>query len=99
MDCLRTVNGGIELSVWVTPNAGKTSLLGYDNWKKAFKIKAAEIPEKGKANKAILEYFEDLFGKKVCLLSGEKSRSKKLLIPDATLEEIINKLEASASKK
>jgi hypothetical protein len=92
-NALREVENGVILRLWVVPNASKTSLDGYDNWKKSIKFKTTEPAEKDKANRSILEFFGSLFGKKTVLVSGPKSKQKEVLVLDATLQEVLEKLE------
>lgn len=93
-DALRKVENGVLISLRVQPGADETALMGYDKWKGCFKFKTSALAERNKANKATLEFFESLFGKKAALVSGEKSRGKQILVLGATLDEasdIINK--------
>jgi uncharacterized protein (TIGR00251 family) len=93
-DALRKAENGVQIGLWVQPGADETALVGYDEWKGSFKFKTSALAEKNKANKAVLEFFESLFGRKAALVSGEKSRDKKILVLGATLDEasdIINK--------
>ena len=91
-DALRKAKNGVEVSICVTPNADRTALAGYDSWKRCFKFKTTALAEKNKANRAVLDFFQSLFGKDVALLSGERSREKTILVLGATLEEVSGKL-------
>lgn len=91
-DALRKVENGVEISLCVVPNADRTTLAGYDKWKNCFKFKTTALAEKNKANRAVLNFFQSLFGKDVALVSGEKSRKKTILVLGATFEEVSEKL-------
>lgn len=66
--------------VRVKPNAPKTQVLGFDEAKKAVMIAVAAVPDKGKANKELVKFVSKLLGKKVEIISGTRSREKKLRI-------------------
>lgn len=91
-DALREVENGVVIRLRVVPGASKTALDGYDNWKKSLKFKTTEPAERGKANRSVLEFFENLTGRKTALSSGVKSRSKEILVLGATLKEVSDKL-------
>ncbi len=91
-DALREVENGVVVRVRVIPGASKTTLEWYDNWKKSIKFKTTEPAKRGKANRSVLEFFEDLTGKRATLLSGAKSRDKEILVLGATLKEVSDKL-------
>ncbi|MBN2518721.1 MAG: YggU family protein [Candidatus Altiarchaeota archaeon] len=92
-DALRKAENGVEISLCVIPNADRTALAGYDEWKHCFKFKTNALAEKNKANRALLDFFQSLFGKEVALTKGERSRNKTILVLGATLEDVSDKLE------
>jgi uncharacterized protein len=67
------------LKIKVTPNASKTELKFMS---KALKLYLQEVPDKGKANAAIIKFFKKEHGLKVRIKSGEISREKVLEILD-----------------
>ena len=72
---------GCVLPVRGQPGARKPGIQGEHNG--ALKIAVREPPEDGRANKAIVELVRDLLNvhrSQVELLSGDKSRDKRLLI-------------------
>jgi hypothetical protein len=90
---LRVVDKGVVISLWVVPGAKKTTLDGYDNWRKSLKFKTKEPPHEGMANRSIAAFFSSLFGKESVLLTGAKSKQKEVLVLGATLEEVSKALE------
>jgi uncharacterized protein (TIGR00251 family) len=84
---IKTENG-VLVRLYVLPKANKTGLAGYDKWRHRFKFKTTSPPIEGKANESVLDFFESLLGKKVKLAGGQKSIKKKILVLDATLDEI-----------
>lgn len=87
-DALREVEGGVAVRVWVVPGASRTSLEGYDIWKKSLKFKTKEPAEKDAANRSLLGFFSSLFRKKTILRSGARSKQKEVLVLGATLKEV-----------
>jgi uncharacterized protein len=65
------------LKIRVTPNSSRTELVEEEGKLKLF-LKA--VPEKGKANQAVIKFFKKEYKLKVEIKSGEKSRDKVLKI-------------------
>ncbi len=89
----------VTLAVRLTPNGGRDSIDGieHDADGKAFvKARVTAVPEKGKANKALIALLAKSLGvpkSSVSLLSGDTAR-KKILRIDAEPEDVIGKLNA-----
>jgi uncharacterized protein len=66
-----------QFSLRVIPNASRTSLKE-ENGK--LKLHLQAVPEKGKANAAVIKFFKKEFGIKVEIKSGSRSRDKVLRI-------------------
>lgn len=84
---------GCVLPVRAQPGARKAGLQGEQNG--ALKIAVNAPPEDGRANKAIVELVRDLLDLKrsqVELLSGDKSRDKRLLIRGVTRDALAARL-------
>ncbi len=82
---LRTVQGGVTLSVRAQPGAKKTTIVGvYGEGATAqLKIAVQAPPIEGRANSALVQFLSKLFGipkSSVELMSGELSRSKVFLV-------------------
>ena len=69
-----------RLKILVQPNSPKTEIISYDKNKQALRINIKAKPEKGKANKEIINFFSKLLKKKVSIIKGFKNREKILLI-------------------
>ena len=65
------------LKIKVIPNASRTELKEINNQLK-FYLQA--VPEKGKANQAIIKFFKKEYNLKVEIKSGSKSREKVLTV-------------------
>ena len=80
---------GVILTVKLTPNASKNEIIGYcDDY---VKIKVSAPPNENKANKKLTEFAADYFDiakSSVELISGDKSRLKKLLLKNIS-EDIV----------
>ena len=79
---------GVILTVYVTPNAKKSEIAGFDSWRKALSVKVSAPARGGKANSELIELLREKFGKEVVVVSGEKSRLKKVLIVGCSRREV-----------
>jgi uncharacterized protein len=88
-----------RLSIKVQPNAGRNEVIGLTNG--VWKIKIAAPPEKGKANKELIEFLSDtlkLRKDRVTILKGETSHNKVVAIEDFTPAETSSALSAMCKK-
>ena len=87
---------GIKLSVKVVPKARSNEIVGWDkdeNGMDKLKIRVAAAPDKGQANKAVIELLSESLkiGKsKVTLLQGQTCRNKTFIIQGVTINDIKN---------
>jgi uncharacterized protein (TIGR00251 family) len=90
---VRQVDGGIVLGVKVVPGSSRTVFAGeFDGM---LKIKLSAAPEKGKANKCLIEYMaKRLKVRKTCIsiISGATKSVKQLQILDVEPERLLNRL-------
>jgi hypothetical protein len=74
----------VDIRVKVIPKSSKTELAGYlpdGTWK----IKVAAAPEKGKANRALVEFLAEHFGvakSRIRIVSGETSQLKRVHVDE-----------------
>ncbi len=91
-----TVKAGVAtFAVRVSPGAAKTRILGEHDG--ALKISVAAAPEKGKANKAVVDYVARLFAVRkadVEVISGLSSKDKRVAIKGLAPGAISDKLSA-----
>ncbi len=81
------------LLVKVTPNASKNEIQGWEEGR--LRIKIQEIPDRGKANAALITYLAKLLKipkKNILLVSGETSRLKRLKIEGINESELREKI-------
>ncbi len=84
---------GVVFAVRVSPGAAKTRVLGEHDG--ALKVAVAAPPERGKANKALLDFLAKTLGIKksqLQLLSGETSRLKKIAVENADAATVRSRL-------
>ena len=84
-----TTNSGIILSVRTQPGSSKNRIIG--EYGGRLKLAVTAAPEKGKANKAIIELLADTLHineSSIHIISGESSRDKRLMIEGLTPEDI-----------
>lgn len=83
---LQPTVGGIILPVQAQPGARKNGVTGAHGGR--LKVAVTQAPEKGKANKALIEVLAEALGLKrtaIRLLSGETSSHKKFLVAGGDL--------------
>jgi len=86
---IRDTPGGVELDVRVIPRARKTTLDGVRDG--ALLLRVAAPPLDGAANDAVIEYLAgllDLPRRAVRLVSGERSRMKRLAIEGVSADRV-----------
>ena len=79
----------VVLSVYVIPGGKKFSILGYEQWRDALKIRTKSKAEKGLANKELEKQLARMFNSKVRILKGRKSRNKVISISGVTKQKIL----------
>jgi|GEM_PF-5631005 uncharacterized protein YggU (UPF0235/DUF167 family) len=77
---------GAVLMVWVVLGAKRHQMIG--PYGDAFKVWVAVAAESGRANKALLRQLKVVFGVTPELLSGAFGRTKRVLLPECSVEEI-----------
>ena len=85
---IRETSQGITIDVTVVPRAGRTGLSGIRNGRLLVRLSAP--PVDGAANDALLDFFTKLFDrsrKSVRLVSGERSRAKRVAVDAMTAAE------------
>jgi uncharacterized protein (TIGR00251 family) len=78
---LKTIAGGIELTVLIQPRASRTRIMGEHDGR--LKIALAAAPVDGEANAALVEFLAQLFKVKkaqVLLVDGQTGRRKRILV-------------------
>ncbi|MBS0208602.1 MAG: DUF167 domain-containing protein [Planctomycetes bacterium] len=87
---------GAVLAVKAQPGARRNGIVGLRNG--ALRVAVTQAPERGKANRAIIEVLADeleLRRGQIELLSGDTSAEKRFLIAGVTAEELSRRVEAA----
>jgi len=90
---------GVLLTVKAQPGSKRNEVRGVQDG--ALKVCVTQIPEKGKANKAVREQIARTLGLRVSqveLTSGETSAQKKFLLSDVALPDIQKKIDGLLGK-
>jgi uncharacterized protein (TIGR00251 family) len=83
----------IRLAVKVTPNTGRNEVTGFKE--DVLQVRIAAPPEKGKANKELVDFLSDKLGVKkssITITRGLTSRNKVLAIEGIRREQMIRRL-------
>jgi len=89
-------NGGVVFTVKVVPGSSRTAVCGLLD--EMVKIKVSAAPEKGKANKCLLDFLAKQLGVKknaVKIVSGKSNPVKSVQVLGISVEQLLNKLNLS----
>lgn len=93
IDCIIKYNNYIVLLIYIKPNAKNNAFLGVTE--KGLNIAIKAKPVDGEANKALVRFLSkilDIPQKHIEILSGEKSRKKRVKInTDCDIDKLMNK--------
>lgn len=84
---------GIIFNVKLVPNSSFSKIVDFTD--EYVRIKISSPPIENRANKELVEFCSDLFKinkSKIKIISGEKSKIKKVLLSDANYSDVIQKL-------
>jgi hypothetical protein len=87
------LDGGVVFTVKVVPGSSRTAVCGLLD--EMVKIKVSAAPEKGKANKCLLDFLSKQLGVKknaVSIISGKTSAIKNVQVLGISVEQLLNKL-------
>ncbi len=81
---------GALLEAKIVPNSNEFKIVGFDEiWGNALKIKIKSAPEKGKANKELIEKLQEILKTKVIIVQGKKSSKKKILVENYSMQKLL----------
>lgn len=78
MKAVTEIKEGVLVDIEVSPKSKKFEVIGYNQWREKIEIRIKSVPQKGKANKEIINEFSKLTGSQVEIISGLKSQHKTL---------------------
>lgn len=84
---VRSHPNGAMLTVWVVPGAKRTEIVGFHG--DAVRVRIAALPEKGRANRVLVDYLADRLGVSMRITGGAGSRRKRLLAPGVTVDRLV----------
>ena len=90
-EATRTVDGGIEVDVSVSPRSDRSGAEGVDEWRKRLIVRVKAPPLDGRANKEVEDLFRKVTGCRSEIIRGQTSRQKTVLVigdRDAILESL-----------
>jgi uncharacterized protein (TIGR00251 family) len=90
---------GRRLEVKVTPNAPRSAIVGWHG--DVLRVKIAAAPQKGRANRELIDFLSRLLGVKqsdISIIKGETGRNKVLEIRGINREEFMSKIQDSVVK-
>ncbi len=90
MNAVTETNDGILVDIEVSPKSKKFEIIGYNQWREKIEIRIKSVPQKGKANKEIMNEFSGLTGSQVEIISGLKSQHKTLLVYNVSKSEFLD---------
>ncbi|MCD6403481.1 MAG: YggU family protein [Candidatus Aenigmarchaeota archaeon] len=94
MVVLQETSKGIVVEIKVIPNSPKFKV----KTNSFIKVYLTSEPKRGKANKELINMFKKIFGVEVKILSGARTKTKKLLLPGLTKQDFIRGLSKLATK-
>jgi uncharacterized protein (TIGR00251 family) len=90
---LNTTKHNTRLAAKVTPNAGRNEIVGLKEG--VLHVKVAAPPEKGKANKELIDFLAGKLGIKksaALIVKGQTSRHKTIVIKGMGGDEVLKRL-------
>lgn len=89
MKAVTETSDGIMVDIEVSPKSKKFEIIGYNEWREKIEIRIKSVPQKGKANKEIVNEFSRLTGSQVEIISGLKSYHKTLRVYNLSKSEFL----------
>ena len=91
---IREINGGVIFAAKIVPGSSQTIVCGLLDG--MVKIKVSAPPEKGKANRCLLDFLAKQLGvkkKTVSIISGQSSPVKQVQVLGLSAETLLKKLD------
>ena len=93
LNFINITNDGLVISVKLVPNSSVNKLV--DSTDEYIRIKISAPPIENKANKELISFLSDILDinkSKIKIISGEKSKLKKVFIAETKIENISQKI-------
>ncbi len=75
-EALRSVGGGTEIEITVSPRSDRSGIEGIDEWRKRIIVRVKAPPLDGRANKEVEDVFRESLKCKCSVTKGQTSRQK-----------------------
>lgn len=79
-EIIRTVPGGCEIDLLVSPRSNRTGPEGVDEWRRMLVFRVKAPPLEGRANKEVVSLMNDITGCRCEVVRGMTSRQKTVLV-------------------
>ena len=86
---IRDSKNGVLIDLNVSPNAKKTEIVGYNEWRKSIEVRVSAPPKGGKANAELIKFFESIFKSNVKIIKGQTSTQKTILVEGISKDEAL----------
>ena len=94
---IRETAVGVEVEVMVSPNAARSEIVGFDEWRGRLVIRLRAPPEKGEANEELVSLLGERINAQVEVLKGHTSRMKIVLLRGDS-KDIVKRLEGFVAR-
>lgn len=97
---LKSTEGGTIVTLYIQPRASRNEIVGEQNGE--LKVRLTSPPVEGAANKLCCEFIAKLCGipkRDISIISGDKSRHKRLLVTGLKYEEVQVALRGALKQK
>ncbi len=92
-DFINIADNGVIIAVKLVPNSSFNKIVDYCS--EFIRIKISAPPIENKANKELVEFLSDCFKvnrSKIKIISGDKSKLKRIFISDVDTNDVIQKI-------
>jgi len=96
LESIESNDEGIYLDIKVSPNSSSTKITGVNPWRNQLELLVKERAVRGEANRALVKFFADLVDiseKKVKIVRGKTTKSKRMYLEGVDKTRIIDEIE------
>jgi len=101
-DIIKEHKNGVTINLFITPGSKKNIFpAGLNEWRKCVEMNVCSSTQDNKANMEVLKTIAGFFEKPVkdvFVVSGERNREKTVLVKDASVSDIVNRLQESLNE-
>ncbi|MEA3295086.1 MAG: DUF167 domain-containing protein [Euryarchaeota archaeon] len=95
-DAVKKSSNGVIIDLEVIPESKNVKIIsGYNPWRKRITVKLTQPPQKGKANKQLIEELSKILmvsESDITLISGQTSHKKTVLIKGMEVKQVLDLL-------